>query len=178
MSIPPSRSSFRFGDGTHKSPAMITIRIQKPSRGPLHIDVNFVRPDVPLLIRLDLLHEKQLIANNNDNQLEIHLHGWKMPITRNNRHLYITWGDKVKLFRRQGLLRFHRKFFHPSCTMLLYLMRGSQLKTVDKETQQLLDDISKACSTCQSFSRNPQGFKVSMVNEGGFLIEKVDYTSC
>lgn len=165
MNLRPSRSSFRFGDGTHRSLGMISIRIPTPNAGNIHVDVDVVNPDVPLLIGLDLLDREQLIPNTVDNVLESRIFGWKIPITRKNGHLYVTWGDNITLFTRQELVRMHRNFYHPSSGKLLALIRRSKIKHVDKETREMLDQISKSCSTCQTFSTKPQRFKVSMPNE-------------
>ena len=82
MVLRPSNSAFRFGDGTHKSLGTIPVRIPTPNSGYLHVDVDVVRPDVPLLIGLDILDQEQLIPNNVENQLESRLYGWSIPITR------------------------------------------------------------------------------------------------
>lgn len=87
MKLRPSNSTFRFGDGTHPSLGRIPIRIPTPNAGYLNIDVDVVRPDVPLLIGLDLLDDEKLIVNNVDNIMESRIHGWKMPITRQHGHL-------------------------------------------------------------------------------------------
>ena len=165
MSLRPSNAAFRFGDGTHKSLGIIPVRIPTPISGYLHIDVDVVRPDVPLLIGLDVLDQEQLIPNNVENQLESRLYGWSIPIIRKLGHLYITWEEHKTLFTRQELLRMHRHFYHPSARKLLSLIRRSNLEHIDKSTRTMLEEISQSCSTCQTFSRKPQRFKVSMPNE-------------
>lgn len=160
-----SSSSFRFGDGVHNSLGIIQFRIPLPNRDYLHIDVDVVMPDVPLLIGLDILDQEQLIPNNVENELQSSIYGWSIPIKRKHGHLYITWNENICLFTRQELLKMHRNFYHPSASKLFSLLKRSKLSNVDNNTRQMLDDISNACSTCQIFSAKPQRFKVSMPNE-------------
>lgn len=143
----------------------MTIRIPKPNAGHLNIDVDVGCPDVPLLIGLDVLDQDKLIANKVDGKLESRLYGWKMPITRKNGHLYVTWGDHITLFTRQELLRMHRNFCHPSSKKLLALIRRSNIQHIDQETRKMLDDISKTCSTCQTFATKTQRFKVRILSD-------------
>lgn len=166
MKWKPKRSNcaFRFGDGTHNSLGLITIRIPTPDRGYIHLDVDVVRPDVPLLIGLDILDRDSLVPDNVENVLESRIQGWRMPITRKHGHMYLEWIYSEILFTRSELKKLHRHFHHPSSGKLMALLKRSKLKDVDSKTRQLLEEISTSCETCQIFSRKPQRFKVSMPN--------------
>lgn len=160
-----SNTRFRFGDGTHSSLGKMNIRMPAPHGNYVHIDVDVVIPDVPLLIGIDVLDREQLVADNVVNLLKSRLYGWEIPITRKNGHMYEEWDYKTVLFSRIELRKLHRHFHHPSSSKLLALIKRSKLKHVDNKTKQMLDEISKSCSVCQTYSTNPQRFKVSLPND-------------
>lgn len=147
---------------------MLSIRIPKTNAGTLHINVDVVRPSVPLLIGLDLSGQKQLVTNNVDNILERQLRGWKRPISQIYSHVYITWADHVSFFTRQELLRMKRKFYHPSSNKCQALICRWRLGHIDRNTREMLNEISRSCNTCQTFFTNSEWFTVSVANEKSF----------
>lgn len=95
-----SRSVFRFGDGSFKSLWKLTIRIPTPNNSYITVDSDIVSADVPMLIGLDILYRESLIPHTVLNELQSHIQGWSIPITRKFGHLYITWGENVTLFTK------------------------------------------------------------------------------
>lgn len=65
-----SIASFRFGDRTHTSMGTIPIQIPVPGGTFIHLEIDLVPPDVPLLIGLDILDQEQLVAKNLENELQ------------------------------------------------------------------------------------------------------------
>ena len=160
-----SLCSFCFGDGTHHSLGKITIRIPTPGPDILKFSVDVIRPDVTLLIGLDLMDQEQIVPNNVSNKLERKYFGWSIPIIRKHGHMYINWNASSILFTRQELYHLHRHFHHPSSRNLLVLIKRSMLAHMDKIMKDMLDEISRSCETCQIYSQKPQRFKVSLPNE-------------
>lgn len=160
-----SNTIFKFGNGRHNSLGILKIRIPTRDGAFIDIDADVVRPDVPVLIGIDILDREQLVPDNVNNRLQSHIYGWSIPITRKNGHMYITWNESQIFFNRRELYKMHRHFHHPSPGKLLSLIKRSNLTNVDANTKQILEEISQSCSTCQTFSSKPQRFKVSLPNE-------------
>lgn len=116
------------------------------------------------MIKLDIMDQEQMIANNVEDKVESKLNQWSIPIVRKTGHMYIRWTNYNSLFTRQELLRMHRDLYHPSTHKLLALIRWSNLKHADKHTRNMLEEISQSCSNCQIISQKVQRCKVSMTN--------------
>ena len=87
----PSRTEFRFGDGSFKSLGALPIRIPTPECSFIEQKIDVVKADIPLLLGLDFLDSSGLIVDNVNNQLENKIFGYKMPIVRKFGHLYLEW---------------------------------------------------------------------------------------
>ena len=74
------------------------IRIPAPDGSYIAFEVDVMNADVPLFLGLDLLDREQLVADNLENVLDSRRHGWKLPLTTTNRHLYLTWQLRSTLF--------------------------------------------------------------------------------
>ena len=121
-----------------------------------------INADVPLLLGLDILDREQLVADNVENVLDSRRHGWKLPLTRTNGHLYLTWQLRSTLFTRAELRRMHLHFFHPSARKLFNVLKRARPDETRPETHEILKQISKACSTCQVHSSGPLRFRVTL----------------
>ena len=115
-----------------------------------------------MLLGLDLLDANKLYANNVDNELCSSALGFKIPITRKFGHMYIEWPTSSVLFTRSELVKLHRQFKHPSAEKLYNLLKRSKVADVDSDTRRLLEEITKSCNTCATFSRPPQRFRVTI----------------
>ncbi len=78
----PSLSNFKFGDGVFSSLGTLQIKIPNPNYSCLKIKVNLIPAVVPLLLGLDVLDNKKLLANNVQNEVKATNHGRSMPFTR------------------------------------------------------------------------------------------------
>lgn len=128
------------------------------------MEVDVVQPDVPLLLGLDILDREQLVPDNIENLLESRLYGWGMPVTRRFGHMYISCDVNKIMFTRTELYKLHRHLHHPSTGKLMALLKRSKLYDVDNNTRKILEEISNSCPTCQTFSNQPQRFKVLLPN--------------
>ncbi len=160
--IRPSNASTRFGDGSHTSIGTMPVRIPTPDGSFIVGDFDVVKADVPMFIGLDLLDNYSLVANNVRNELQSELQGWSMPLTRNLVHMYITWDASHTLFKLSELTKLHRHFHHPSSKKLNNLIGRSNVQDADSATLKMLEYISRACETCQTFSQKPLRFRVSL----------------
>lgn len=62
---------------------------------------------------------------------------------------------------KSELLKLQRHFDHPSDGKLMNLMKRARPDQADENTRKLLRDITRACETCQTFSKPPERFTVS-----------------
>ncbi len=138
------------------------IRIPTPNCSFLKIKVNVVPADVPLLLGLDVLDNEKLVANNVQNELQATHHDWSMPLIRKHGHLYLTWNPKLILFTKSEIIKLHRHCKHPTSGKLYEVVKRARSNQVDKATRQLLEKITKACETRQTFSASLQRFRASL----------------
>ncbi len=174
----PSNASFRIGDGSHTSIGTMPVRIPTLDGSFIVGDFDVVKADVPMLIGLYLLDNYSLVANNVRNELQSELQGWSIPLTRKLGHMSIHLGRLTHTFTRSELTKLHRHFHHPSGKKLNYLTRRSNVQDADSATLKMLEDISRACETCQMFSQKPQRFRVSLAPDEIVFNEDVHWTSC
>lgn len=106
-----------------------------------------------------------LVADNVENKLVSKQVGWSLPIVRKLGHLYVEWDFSEVLFTKFQLKRLHMHFFHPSSAKLLNLISRARPESATPETQELLEQISEACKTCQRFEPRPRSFQVSTPGE-------------
>ena len=165
MNLKRSAAAFKFADGTFQSLGKAPIRIPTTHQTFIQLEVDVVKPDVPLLIGIDVLDRESLVADNVNNILESRIYGWTVPIIRKHGHMYIEWKPSKTLFTRAELVKLHRHFHHPSTGKILALLKRSKLSDVDSNTKRMLEDISKNCTRCQTYAAKPERFKVSLPND-------------
>lgn len=154
--------AFRFGDGLYSSLGTIEIRLPTPDGSFLAMEVDVVDAYVPLLMGIDTLDREQLVADNVENVLDSRRYGWKIPIARRNGHMYVQWNAKTLMFTRSELKKLHLHFFHPSARKLFNLLKRTDPTKATGDTMTMLEEISKACSTCAVYSPGPRRFRVSL----------------
>ena len=138
------------------------IRIPTPQGSFIEHKFDVVDADIPMLLGLDLLDSAGMYADSVDNQMVNKVLGYSMPIVRKFGHMYLEWPASTIMFTRAELQKLHRHFKHPSVDKLFNLLKRSKISDVDQETRRMLEDISKACETCMTFSRPPQRFRVTL----------------
>ena len=158
----PSRSEFKFGDGTFKSKGKIKVRIPTPDGSFIEIDIDVVEADVPMLLGIDVMDRERIVANNVTNYAVQEDGRWKMPLIRKFGHMYLVWKPNEILFTRPELVKLHRHFRHPTEGKLWELIKRARPHQADEKTHKLLSEITKSCKTCQTFSAPPQRFTVSL----------------
>lgn len=166
MQIPfkmkPSRVQFRFGDGTYSALGSLKISIPTPQGSSISWNFDVVKADVPMLIGLDLLDEFKLVVNNVTNKLMCLTQKWSLPIIRQLGHLYLKWSFSRNLYTKTELKKMHRHFHHPEASKMYNLIKRAKPEHATPETRAMLEQIGKACETCQVFSAQPQRFRVSL----------------
>jgi hypothetical protein len=153
----PSNRVFRFGDETCTSSGSFEISIPTPD-GCLQASVDVVKPDIPLLIGLDLMDKHRLQFLSVSDELEhspASGKGWKIPVTRKHGHGYLVWSSSAVHYTRPQLQKLHQHFYHPSTSKLMNVLKRASPESVTKETKTLLDDIVQACQACQVYSSSP-----------------------
>jgi len=157
-----SKFAFRFGNEVFASLGTIPVRIPTPDGSFLGLDMDVVEANIPMLVGLDVLDREKLVADNVQNKLVAKHRGWSLPITRKLGHMYVEWDFSSALYTKSELQKFHRHFYHPSVNKLFNLIGRAKPEDATPETRKLLEDISKACATCQRFTPKPQSFQVSV----------------
>ena len=160
IKIRPSKTVFKFGDGSYQSSGKMKIKIPTPKGKYMFVDFDIVNADVPMLIGLDVLDNEKMYANNVTNELVNVKNDWVMNLTRKFGHLFLQWYNPSKrlgtYFTKAELTKLHRHFHHPSSSKLLALIKRSKLCDADSKTRELLQEISNNCNTCKQFSTVPQ----------------------
>jgi hypothetical protein len=154
-----SRRSFLFGDDSVKSLGVIDIKMVVPG-GLISFSADVVPSNVPLLIGLDILDQFRLQFLSVTNQLEhVDENGvtlWRAPVIRKHGHGYYCWDQPSEImYTKEQLIRLHRHLHHPATNVLLSLLKRASPDEVDHHTKGLLEDISKACIACQTYSTKP-----------------------
>ena len=67
------------------------------------------------------------------------------------------------LFTKRELVKLHRHFHDPSSAKLYGLVKRAKPNQADESTRKLLQEISRSCETCQTFSPPSQRFRVSLL---------------
>lgn len=152
----------KFGGTRARSLGTIIVRIPTPSRGYIEIQVDVVRPNIPLLIGLDALDKFGLYVNNVRNLLVHDNYGWGTSLERSNGYVYFKWGGNDILFTIWELKKMHLGFYHPSTEKLFNLIRSANLSDATPRTQDLLQHISYQCKFCQFHAPGPLRFTATI----------------
>lgn len=153
--LQPPTTVFKFGLDREKSQGKLQIRAPVPEGGILLIQADVVPVDILFLIALDILDTFKMVVENVNNVLDCRLSEWKLPIERKLGHNYMTRKRKHStLFTKAGLVRLHREFHDPSTKKLHELLKRARPEDLDKDTQEMLENIAKHCDTCQDTDRS------------------------
>ncbi len=151
----PSATRLIFSGGSYISLGSMEIRIPIPNGSFLSIQLDVVSADVPMLLGLNVLDRESLVANNLTYELQAPLSGWSMPLERKFGHLYLCWGAKEMLYTKPELVKLHRPFRHSSTGKLYEVIKRARPSQVVESTGKLLEDITRSCEICQTFSTPP-----------------------
>jgi transposase InsO family protein len=160
-----NKNIYRFGVDRQESMGSFSIRLPTPV-SIIFLEVDVVRANVPLLIGLDVLDAYGLTADTVKNSLKCPSIGWEIPLVRKLGHVYLEWPLETNiLFTKSELTKLHRGFYHPTNENLMNLLKRARPNDLDKDTNRLLQNISKSCETCQRLGPKPIQFKVSLPKE-------------
>ena len=160
--LKPLLTKFKFGDALFPSLGSVQIRIPTPNHSSLKIKVNVVLADVPLLLDLDVLDNEKLVASNVPNELQASHYGWSMTLLRKHRQLYLTWNSQSILITKSEIIKLHCHLKHSTSGKLYEVMKRARPNQVGEVTQKLLEKVSMASESCQTFSAPPQRFRVTL----------------
>jgi hypothetical protein len=125
-----------------------------------------VTTDIPFLLGLDTLNKFHIDVCISENKLQCLSQDWNMHTEQKFGHLYIKNSNEVAiLYTKRELVKLHRAFFHPSTTKLFNLLKRAKPLDVHEDTRHMLQKISDACLTCQTFASQPLRFSVRMPDE-------------
>jgi hypothetical protein len=116
----------------------------------MHIWVDIVQANVPVLLELDAMSRNGLNVLIATDELFYAVYGWTMPLRRAQGHLLLEWAPPVNAcwYSRVQLLKMHRHLLHPSTTQLMNILQCANPKDLPPETRSLLEDISRTCHAC------------------------------
>lgn len=109
-----------------------------------------VKADVPFLIGLDVLNAFKLVCNTVKNK-QISVDGcWEIPIVKILGHVCIQWNSSDKIFfTKAELHKLHCVMYHSPDKKNINLIKRSEEEDLDSDRQNLLEELSQACKTCQ-----------------------------
>ena len=175
LQLTPSSRRFKFGVDLHDSCGAMHIVIPTPS-GTIRIQADVVKADVPFLFGLDAMDSCRVQVLSVQNALE-HIPagnsiGWRVPLVRKDGHILLSFlpvsVTHAVHYSRTQLHRLHRSLYHPSAAKLYELLRRADPSKLDADSRDILEDISRSCHACQTYSRAQLSFSVTMPGEVKF----------
>lgn len=163
-SLTKGGSTSRFKFGKQLAQSIGSIRVELPVEKSTHISVtvDVIQMDIPLIIGLDILRPCKLSVNYVDNTLHYCNEGVTQPLTYKHGHVFYEWDTSEMFFTRQELTWLHLHFMHPSSERLFYLIARVNPTKATPSVKELINSITNACSSCQSFKSAPLRFKPSV----------------
>jgi hypothetical protein len=134
--------------------------------------MDVVLANVPMLIGLEILDRENLILDITANDLISKSGNRSIPTIRKDGHLYVEWEIVKTLYTRNELKKLHLHFYHPSSDKLYQLLRQANPENTTTDLKALIEDINRACTTCERLTPNPHAFQVA-VPSGITFNEKV-----
>jgi hypothetical protein len=165
-----SARAFRFEDTRRKSIGTLKLPFPTPA-GISDMSLDVVDLDIPVLLGLDTLDSMKAYLNTVENELVGP--DWTLPLLLKAGHVYLPVPALQYHFSRSELWQLHRAFYHPSATKLYQLIRKAKPQETDKDTLELLEDISKSCNACQRISRKPVLFAVGGTEDEDIRFNRV-----
>lgn len=139
----------------------MSIRVPTTDGSYIPLTVDVINIDVPFLIGLDVLDTEKLVADNVDNKLTSRCYGWSIPITRRNKHMYITALNHHSIHTVRAK-KMHQHFWHTSASKLYNLLKRMKPEATNEKTLTVFKEIQATCHTCQKYGKGPHRFRVSL----------------
>lgn len=176
MKLQAANLNFRFGNGHQASIGSTFITLPTNLGTSITVHTHVVDVSLPFLLGLDVCTQSKLVLDMDSDTLRSKLEGWTQNLIRRNGHLYWTWNLEAlrtatssvayayesALFTMPELRHLHYHFFHPTAKKLYNLIKRAHPEQLTPSTRKMLEDISRNCATCTTFSSKPLRFRVSM----------------
>lgn len=133
----------------------MTVTLPTPDGAYIELYPKVVEADVPMLISLEVLEQYGIILDFSSRMIKQMGRKWELPMTFKNGDLFIEWNAKVVCFTIAELQRLHLQFFYPYVDKLFNLLKLARSTEATGEAKDLLQQITKSCSTCTYFSTKP-----------------------
>lgn len=126
----------KFQIFSHNSPSLLCLRDMR--EGGLDISVQ--------KLSISYKHRSQSVSLEND----FMVHNWKSEDVVNS------------LYSEKELRKLHRNFGHPSVSALTNLLKRANPDHMDREVQDAIMRLTKACTTCATHASRPRRFKLTV----------------
>ncbi|CDF37987.1 unnamed protein product [Chondrus crispus] len=126
----------KFQIFSHNSPSLLCLRDMR--EGGLDISVQ--------KLSISYKHRNQSVSLEND----FMVHNWKSEDVVNS------------LYSEKELRKLHRNFGHPSVSALTNLLKRANPDHMDREVQDVIMRLTKACTTCATHASRPRRFKLTV----------------
>lgn len=156
---------FKFGDGEIPSQGMLDLRIPIPNGSHVSIMTHVVHADIPMLIGIEILHKEKMILNFDSKTVTNSRYDWQLPMTLKYGHVFLVWNKKYVCYTHAELNRLHLHFFHPAADRLFALVKKVKPQEAGGDLRNTINDITRACETCQIYSKKPFRFRASIPPE-------------
>lgn len=103
---------YKFGSNHKVSVGKAKFRIPYAGNRHMHVELDIINIDIPLLFGLDLLDEFKIVADNVDNRVYCKRLKRSVPIVRKFGHLYYEWPYEM-IYSMTELKKMHHHFYHP-----------------------------------------------------------------
>lgn len=120
-----SPNVYRFGSQKRVSVGKAKFRVPYAEGRHMHMELDVVDIDIPLLIGLDMLDKFKLVVDNVDNILRCKEPRWSVTIVRKFGHLYYEWPYEV-MYTIPELKKIHRHFYHPQPQRLFNVLKQAK----------------------------------------------------
>lgn len=142
----------------------------------IHVILDVVNVNVPPLTGLNVVDGHKRMIHNFNNKLEprtqlmlkneiCYIEEWHVPIFKSPFFHLHTRKEPIDTvttnFTVSELKRLNRSFFYPSPTKRFNLLKRTNPSEADPPTQNILNDITKICDSCQRIGSAPLRVRVS-----------------
>lgn len=159
LKIRKSDRVFKFWTSTFPSLEIFTKMLKVNGERYLKMEIEAVSGDFPLLIGLEIMNLHGLVLDYGSHILSNRSIQWSLTITYARGHLLDETNRDEVMFTKPEVEKLHLRFYHPSSGKLFNLLKRVNPIDTDASVKKMLDDISKACSTCSDFQTSPFRFR-------------------
>lgn len=161
-----SNAVFKFGTSSFRSCGICVVRIRLGNNQYLQFEIAVVEENVPFLIGLKIITHYGMILDYDRNVIRGPNNDWllQMHFMKGHSYVFDNLVDEV-FFTRLELERLHNHFLHPSAGKLYNVIKRHHVTKATPAVHDMLEAISKDCSTCQVYNSSPFRFRASVPPE-------------